>query len=170
MDCRVPRQGRRTLHRSFCIDAPHAPLAKLIPGSCFAEVVVMSERVMSERSPEQIHEQIRELLDSLYRVDSGRILATLIRFTLRPACSPSHLSDLLHRRLRRFRFLHRHSDCFRVERTQFPGGTFTRSRPAPFHGARLMVNFGRLVTSPRTVKPEWNFRDRSSQTQPFLFS
>ena len=39
----------------------------------------MSERVMSERSPEQIHDQIRELLDSLYRVDSGRILATLIR-------------------------------------------------------------------------------------------
>jgi RNA polymerase sigma-70 factor, ECF subfamily len=39
----------------------------------------MSERVVSERSPEQIHNQIRELLDSLYRVDSGRILATLIR-------------------------------------------------------------------------------------------
>ena len=35
----------------------------------------MSERVMSERSTEQI----RELVDSLYRVDSGRILATLIR-------------------------------------------------------------------------------------------
>ena len=34
---------------------------------------------MSERSPEQIHDQIRELLDRLYRVDSGRILATLIR-------------------------------------------------------------------------------------------
>jgi len=34
---------------------------------------------MSERSPEHIHDQIRELLDSLYRVDSGRILATLIR-------------------------------------------------------------------------------------------
>src|SRR5882672_10957318 len=34
---------------------------------------------MSERSPEQIDEQIRELLDSLYRVESGRILATLIR-------------------------------------------------------------------------------------------
>ncbi|HBB98760.1 MAG TPA: RNA polymerase subunit sigma-24 [Blastocatellia bacterium] len=34
---------------------------------------------MSERSPDQIHEQTRELLDSLYRVDSGRILATLIR-------------------------------------------------------------------------------------------
>ena len=56
--------------------------------------------------------------------------------TLRPACLPSPLSDPLHRRLRRFRFLHRRSDCFRVERTQFPGGTFTRSRPAPFHGAR----------------------------------
>jgi RNA polymerase sigma-70 factor (ECF subfamily) len=34
---------------------------------------------MSERSPDQISEQIRELLDSLYRKDSGRILATLIR-------------------------------------------------------------------------------------------
>ncbi len=42
-------------------------------------VVIMSERVMSERSPDQMREQIRELLDSLYRVDSGRILATLIR-------------------------------------------------------------------------------------------
>jgi RNA polymerase sigma-70 factor (ECF subfamily) len=35
----------------------------------------MSERVMSEQSTDQV----RELLDSLYRVDSGRILATLIR-------------------------------------------------------------------------------------------
>jgi RNA polymerase sigma-70 factor, ECF subfamily len=34
---------------------------------------------MSERSPEQKHDQIRELLDRLYRVESGRILATLIR-------------------------------------------------------------------------------------------
>ena len=40
---------------------------------------VMSEPVMSEHSSEQTHDQIRELLDSLYRVDSGRILATLIR-------------------------------------------------------------------------------------------
>jgi RNA polymerase sigma-70 factor (ECF subfamily) len=39
----------------------------------------MSERVRSERSPEQTSDQIRDLLDSLYRVDSGRILATLIR-------------------------------------------------------------------------------------------
>ncbi|MGB7585665.1 MAG: RNA polymerase sigma factor [Terriglobales bacterium] len=39
----------------------------------------MSEGVTPERSPEQISVQIRELLDSLYRVDSGRILATLIR-------------------------------------------------------------------------------------------
>jgi RNA polymerase sigma-70 factor (ECF subfamily) len=49
-------------------------VAKLNRGSWFAKVVVMSER-----SPEEIHEQIRQLLDSLYRVDSGRILATLIR-------------------------------------------------------------------------------------------
>ncbi len=52
---------------ALCIDPP---FAKLIRDSWFATVVVMSER-----SPEQI----RELLDSLYRVDSGRILATLIR-------------------------------------------------------------------------------------------
>ena len=56
---------------SFCIDSS---LAKLSWGNWFAKV-----GVMSERSPEQINEQIRELLDSLYRVDSGRILATLIR-------------------------------------------------------------------------------------------
>ncbi len=34
---------------------------------------------MSERSTEQRGDQIREFVDSLYRVDSGRILATLIR-------------------------------------------------------------------------------------------
>ena len=69
--------------------------------------------------------------------------------TLRPACSPSHLSDPLHRRLRRLRFLHRRSDCFRVERTQFPGGTFTRSRPAPFHGARVIEIFHQLSSELR---------------------
>ena len=73
----------------------------------------------------------------------GRTGLLSVHFTLRLACSPSRLSDLLHRRLRRFRFLHRHSDCFRVERTQFPGGTFTRSRPAPFHGARAMAIFAK---------------------------
>jgi RNA polymerase sigma-70 factor, ECF subfamily len=52
---------------ALCIDPP---FAKLNRGSWFAKVVVMSERSS---------EQIRELLDSLYRVDSGRILATLIR-------------------------------------------------------------------------------------------
>jgi RNA polymerase sigma-70 factor, ECF subfamily len=52
-----------------------SPFAKLIRGSWFAKVVIMPERVMSESSSEQI----RELLDTLYRMDSGRILATLIR-------------------------------------------------------------------------------------------
>jgi RNA polymerase sigma-70 factor (ECF subfamily) len=52
---------------AFYIDPP---FAKLIRGSWFAKVVVMSESST---------EQIGELLDSLYRVDSGRILATLIR-------------------------------------------------------------------------------------------
>jgi RNA polymerase sigma-70 factor (ECF subfamily) len=60
-----------TLPRSASINPA---FAKLIPGSWFAKVVVMSER-----SPQQISDQIRELLDSLYRVDSRRILATLIR-------------------------------------------------------------------------------------------
>jgi RNA polymerase sigma-70 factor (ECF subfamily) len=46
------------------------PFAKLIRRSWFANVVVMAERST---------EQIRELLDTLYRVDSGRIRATLIR-------------------------------------------------------------------------------------------
>jgi len=56
------------------------PFAKLIRGSQFAKVVLMSERVMSECVMSQCSpEQIRELLDSLYRADSGRILATLIR-------------------------------------------------------------------------------------------
>jgi RNA polymerase sigma-70 factor (ECF subfamily) len=55
----------------LCIDPP---FAKLIRGCWFANVVVMSER-----SPEPIHQQIRQLLDTLYRVESGRILATLIR-------------------------------------------------------------------------------------------
>jgi RNA polymerase sigma-70 factor (ECF subfamily) len=52
---------------ALCIDPP---FAKLIRDSWFAKVVVMSERST---------EQIRELVDSLYRLDSGRILATLIR-------------------------------------------------------------------------------------------
>jgi RNA polymerase sigma-70 factor (ECF subfamily) len=46
------------------------PFAKLNRGSWFAKVVVM---------PELSTEQIREMLDCLYRVDSRRILATLIR-------------------------------------------------------------------------------------------
>ncbi len=71
-----------TLHQSAGIVPP---FAKLIRGSWFAKVVLMSERVIPERVvpervvPERSSEQIRELLDSLYRVDSGRILATLIR-------------------------------------------------------------------------------------------
>jgi hypothetical protein len=58
-------------HRS----CPDPPFATLIRGGWFAKVVVMSERVRSEHSSEQI----RVLLDSLYRVESGRVLATLIR-------------------------------------------------------------------------------------------
>src|SRR6266704_516252 len=58
---------------------------------------------------------------------------------LRPACSPSRLGDPLHRRLRRLRFLHRRSDCYRVERTSSRGGSFTRSEPAPFTAHALLI-------------------------------
>ncbi len=59
-------QSSKSTAWAVCIDPPSA---KLIRGSWFAKVVVMSEPST----------EIRELLDSLYRVDSGRILATLIR-------------------------------------------------------------------------------------------
>src|SRR5215467_663424 len=36
---------------------------------------------------------------------------------LRPARSPSHQRDPLHRKLRRLRYLRRRFDCYRVERT-----------------------------------------------------
>src|SRR5262245_34561640 len=42
--------------------------------------------------------------------------------TLRPACSPSRLNDLLHQRLQQSRCLHRCSDCYRVERTSSRAG------------------------------------------------
>src|SRR6516225_912914 len=42
--------------------------------------------------------------------------------TLRPACSPSRLNDLLNQRLQQSRCLHRCSDCYRVERTSSRAG------------------------------------------------
>jgi RNA polymerase sigma-70 factor (ECF subfamily) len=71
-------------HKVRCHNGLWKIIARAKSQSCagaplFAKVVVMSERVTSEPSPEQTSGQIRELLDSLYRVDSGRILATLIR-------------------------------------------------------------------------------------------
>ena len=57
------------------LDLIESPFAKLIRDSWFAKVGFMSER----SCPRVASQPIRELLDSLYRVDSGRILATLIR-------------------------------------------------------------------------------------------
>lgn len=54
--------------------------------------------------------------------------------SLRSACSPDHLCDPLHRRLRPLRFLHDRSDCYRLER-KLPGGTASHWGIAPFHGA-----------------------------------
>src|SRR3954447_6489133 len=36
------------------------------------------------------------------------------------------LNDPFHRRLRRLRYLHRRSDCYRLERPELPGGSCTR--------------------------------------------
>jgi hypothetical protein len=41
----------------------------------------------------------------------------------------------LHRRLRSLRYLHDHSDCYRLER-QLPGGSIPHWESARFHGAR----------------------------------
>jgi hypothetical protein len=60
------------LRGGFSAAAIDPPFAKLIPRSWFAKVVVMSER-----SPDQLNDQIRELLDPLYRVDSGRLAMRL---------------------------------------------------------------------------------------------
>jgi RNA polymerase sigma-70 factor (ECF subfamily) len=59
---------RRAARQNDVIDG--AALGKLISRDSFAKVVIMSERSI---------EEIRESLGSLYREDSGRILATLIR-------------------------------------------------------------------------------------------
>ena len=72
------------------------------------------------------------------------------------------VSDPLHRRLRRLRFLHRRSDCFRVERTPFPGGTFTHSRPAPFHGARVTEG---MLSQPTVLARDGVVRVTSSTRQ-----
>src|SRR5580658_6579041 len=46
--------------------------------------------------------------------------------TLRPACSPSRLCDLLHRRLQQRRCLRRCFGCYRVERTSSRAGFLSR--------------------------------------------
>ena len=54
--------------------------------------------------------------------------------TLRPACSPSRLCDLLHRRLQQLRCLRHCFDCYRVERTSSRAGIPPLWTSA-FHGA-----------------------------------
>src|SRR5262249_49929918 len=74
--------------------------------------------------------------------------------TLRPACSPSRLNDLLHQRLQRSRCLHRCSDCYRVERTSSRAGL----TPAVDHHlftAHAVSSFTRRHgdSSPRVARP-----------------
>src|SRR3984893_15701703 len=60
------------------------------------------------------------------------------RFAAR-TLAPSHIRDLLHRRLQPFRHLHDCSGCFRLERS--PGGTCTHWKAPPSHGARKYRTF-----------------------------
>src|SRR5215469_953976 len=76
--------------------------------------------------------------------------------TLRPACSPSRLNDLLHQRLQQSRCLHRCSDCYRVERTSSRAGL----TPAVDHHlftAHAVLTFTRSMayTAPVAI---WQFR------------
>ena len=55
-----------------------------------------------------------------------------VHCTLRPACSRSRHGDPLHRRLRRFRCLHRRSDCYRLERPSCRAGLAPAEDPRLF--------------------------------------
>jgi len=54
-----------------------------------------------------------------------------VHCTLQPACSSSHQSDPLHRRLQPLRCLHDCSDYYRLER-ELPGGTIPTERSRLF--------------------------------------
>src|SRR5438132_10547936 len=72
--------------------------------------------------------------------------------TLRPACSPSRLRDPLHRRLRRLRFLHRRSDCYRVERTSSRAGL----SPAVNQRLSRRTRYRDFATTPATrLQTRW---------------
>src|SRR6266581_1852084 len=71
--------------------------------------------------------------------------------TLRPACSPSRLSDPLHRRLRRLRFLCRRSDCYRVERTSSRAGLSPAVDQRPF---TAHVQWGFFANNPYEIPHE----------------
>ena len=63
--------------------------------------------------------------------------------TLRPACSPSRLCDLLHRRLQQLRCLRRCFDCYRVERTSSRAGFTLPLWITAFSRRTTMMRLGR---------------------------
>ena len=70
---------------------------------------------------------------------------------LRPACSRSRQGDPLHRRLRRFRCLHRRSDCYRLERLRCRTG-FAPAEDPSLSTAHVEISFKtqRRVAEPRS--------------------
>ena len=66
------------------------------------------------------------------------------------------LCDPLHRRLRRLCYLHRRSDCYRVERSSSRAGLFSRCGPVPFtaHCKRLFATpIGKRRRTKRKLSP-----------------
>ncbi len=82
--------------------------------------------------PMETYSLVPPIVFGLPRIGGGS--APALRFsrpaqrllTLRPACSPSRLCDLLHRRLQQLRCLRRCFDCYRVERTSSRAGFLSR--------------------------------------------
>jgi hypothetical protein len=80
-----------------------------------------------------------------------------VHCTLRPADSRSRLHDPFHQRLRRFRYLHRRSDCYRLER-ELPGGY------SPTENTRLVTaHFNGLVGRVPSQVNSWQVACQSTR-------
>src|SRR5262249_5620552 len=92
----------------------------MVPFACMASPIPRQDRWKLVRSYDSIN-------FGLPRNRGGSAPALVVSrpaqrlLTLRPACLPSRLCDLLHQRLQQSRCLPCCSDCYRVERTS-PGG------------------------------------------------
>jgi hypothetical protein len=78
---------------------------------------------------------------------------------LRPACSRDRQSGPLHRRLRRLRYLHRRSDCYRRERSSCRAGITPAEDPSLSTAHNVPFDFFRACSS------RWEVSTRRSQSR-----